>query len=271
MYKPPEQCKPSSLNKQVLERQEAIRKAFELVRRKRLLNNFDEVPCIIVKCTDQCTKRVTAFSFITPSPPSGCSFKLSSHWRGPYRINKCLNDVNYEIEKIGNGKQLVVHNDRLKRYQSVLAPKSLIPERNPISKIFPTSKQSRRFDHSHCECMTFPTTSFLPLLSVFIVHSPWPRPYPLPLSAPCRRSSYQHLQPLFPLNILSTHPLYKPVPRSLVVKHRSLELLQGRAPLRHLAVEAYDLARYCRQHLLVRPETKHLNSTPLPLLPQTPP
>ena len=71
MYQPPEHSEPSSLRKLVLVRQEAIRKAFELVRRNTtalLLNSSDEVPCVIAKCTDQCTKKVTAFSFVTPSP-----------------------------------------------------------------------------------------------------------------------------------------------------------------------------------------------------------
>ena len=120
--------------------------------------------------------------------------------------------------------------------------------------------------------MTFQPTSFLPsaLLNLFTVHSPSPLPYPLPLDAPCRRSSHQHHRHLFPLTILSTHPPFQPVPRPLVAKRRFPELLQRRAPLRHLAVEVYNLASYRRQYLLVRPETKHLTSTPLPLLLQTP-
>ena len=108
----------------------------------------------------------------------------------------------------------------------------------------------------------------MPLLTLFTVHCPSPRPYPLPLGAPCRRSSHQHHRPQFFLTILSTHPPYQPVPRPLVANRRSLELLQRRAPLRHLAVEVYNLASYCRQHLLLRPEAKHLTCTPLPLLPK---
>ena len=104
----------------------------------------------------------------------------------------------------------------------------------------------------------------LPLLSLFTVHSLSPRPNPLPLGAPCRRSSRQHHGPLFLLTPLSTHPHYQLVPRPLVVKHRSLELLQRRAPLRHLAVEVFNLTSSRGQHHLVRLETKHLTSTPLP-------
>ena len=63
MYKPPEHREPSSLNKQVLERQETIRKAFELVRqnttaqqlrRSALYNRkvhgpvYKEVDCVLL-------------------------------------------------------------------------------------------------------------------------------------------------------------------------------------------------------------------------------
>ena len=272
MYQPPEHSEPSSLKKQVLERQEAIRKAFELVRRNTTAQQLRRSALYNRKVHGPVYKEGDCVLLHYPVTPPGCSPKLSSHWCGPYRIIKYLNDVNYKIEEIGIGKHLTVHYDRLKRYHGVVAPTSLIPERNPISKNVPTGQQSKRFDHSNCEYMTFPTTSFLPSapLKYFTVDRPPPRPYPFPLDAPCRRSSHQHHRHLFPLTTLSTHPPFQLVPRPLAAKRRSLELLQRRAPLRHLAVEVYNLASYRRQHLLVRPETKRLTSTPLPLLPQTP-
>ena len=272
MYKPPGHSEPSSLNRQVSERQEAIRKTFERVRRNTTAQQLRRSALYNRKVHGPVYKEDDRVLLHYPFTPPDCSPKLSSHWRGPCRIIKCLNNVNYKIEEIGNGKQLVVHYDRFKRYHGVAAPTSIIPERDSVSKSVPTNKQSKRFDHSHCEYMTFPTTSFLPSAPPKSFYSPQPiaTPIPAPLGAPCRRSSHQHHRPLLRLTTLSTHPSYQPVPRPLVAKRRSLERLQRRAPLRHLAVEEYNLASYRRQQLLVRPETKHLTSTPLPLLPQTP-
>ena len=272
MCKHPEYGEPSSLNKHPLERQEAIRKAFELVRRNTTAQQLRRNALYNRKVRGPVYKEGDCVLLHYPVSAPGCSAKLFSHWRSPYRINKCLNDVNNKIEEIGNGKQVVVQYGRLKRYHDVVAPTSLITERNPILKNVPTSKQSKLFDHSHCEYMTFPTTflCLVPLLSLFTFQSLSPCPYPLSLDAPCRRMSHQQHRPLFPLTILSTHPHYHLVPRPLVAKRLSLELLQRRAPLRHLTVKVYNLASYRRQHLLVRPEAKHLTSNQLPLLPQTP-
>ena len=102
-------------------------------------------------------------------------------WR-PSRIIKCLNDVNYKIEGKGNGKQLVVHYHQLKRYHGVVVPTSIFLERNPISKNVPNSKQSKRFDHSHCQYMTFPTTSLLPCAPPKTFDRPQPIATPIPAS-----------------------------------------------------------------------------------------
>ena len=184
MYQPPEHSEPSSLKKQVLERQEAIRKTFELVRRNNTAQQLRRSALYYRKVHGPVYKEGDCVLDHYLVTPPGCSPKLSSHWRGPYLIIKCLNDVNYKIEEIGIGKHLIVHYDRLKRYHGV-APTSLIPERNPISKNVPTGKQSKRFDHSHCEYMTFPTTSFLPSAPPKSFYRPQPIAAPIPASPRC--------------------------------------------------------------------------------------
>ena len=180
MYKPPKHSEPSSLNKQVLERQEAIRKSFELVRRNTTAQQLRRSALYHRKVHGPVYKEGDRVVLHYPLTPLGCSPKLSSH----YRLIKCLNDVNYKVEEIGNEKQLVVRYDRLKRYHDVVAPTSIIPERNPVSKNVPTSKQYKRFDHSHCDYMTFPTTSFLPSDPSKPFHRPQPIATPIHPSAP---------------------------------------------------------------------------------------
>ena len=202
MYQPPEHSEPSCLKKQVLERQEAIRKAFELVRRNTTAQQLRRSALYNRKVHEPVYNEGDCVLLHYPVTPPGCSPKLSSHWRGPYRIIKCLNDVNYKIEEISNGKQLVVHYDRLKRYHGVVAPTSLIPERNPISKIVPTGKQSKRFDHSHCEYMTFPTTSFLPSAPPKSFYRPQPIATPIPVSPRCPGVPTNTIGPSFPSRFL---------------------------------------------------------------------
>ena len=185
MYKPPEHTEPSSLNKQMLERQEASHKAFELVRRNTTAQQLRRSALYNRKVHRPVYKEGDCVLLHYPDTPLGCSPRLSSHWRGPYRIIKCLNDINYKIEETSNGKELVVHYDRLKRYHGVVAPTSLIPECNPISKNVPTSKRSKRFDHSYCEYMTFPTTSLLPSALPKSFYRPQPIATPIPASPRC--------------------------------------------------------------------------------------
>ena len=185
MYTPPEHSEPSSLKNQVLERQEAIRKAFELVRQNTTAQQLRRSALYNREVHGPVYKEGDFVLLHYPVTPPGCSPELSSPWRGPYRIIKCLNDVNYKIEEISNGKQLVVHYDRLKQYHGVVAPTSLIPERNPTSKNVPTGQQSKRFDHSHCEYMTFPPTSFLPSAPAKSFYRPQPIATPIPASPRC--------------------------------------------------------------------------------------
>ena len=182
MYQSPEHSEPSFLYKQLLERQEAIRKAIELVRRNATAQQLRRSALYNRKVHGPVYKDGDCVFLHYPVTAPGCSSKLFSHWRGPYRIIKFLKDVNYTIKKIGNGKQLVVHYDRLKRYHGVVAPKSIIPERNPSTKIVPTSKQSKQFDHSHCEYITFPTTLFLPCVPPKPFYRPQPIATPIPVS-----------------------------------------------------------------------------------------
>ena len=85
-----------------------------------------------------------------PVVQPGKSPKLSSPWRGPYEILKCLNDVNYRIKEITTGKVQVVHYDRMKRYHGPIPVASNVQTRKtthtPVYQTPPVSD----FDHSQC-------------------------------------------------------------------------------------------------------------------------
>ena len=177
----------------MLEQQEAIRKTFELVRRNTSAQQLRRSALYNPKVNGPVYKGGDCVLLHYPVTPPGCSFKLSSPWCGPYRIIKCLNDVNCKIQEISYGKQRVLHYDRLKGYHGVVDPISLVLGRNPISKNVPTSKQPKGFHHSHCEFITFPTTSFLPFAPPKSFYRPQPFATPIAASPRCP------LPPEFPL------------------------------------------------------------------------
>ena len=83
MYKPPEQCEPTSLNKQVLERQEAFRKAFELVRRNTTAEQLRKSALYNRKVHGPVYKEGDCVLLRYPVTPPGCSPKLYSIGEAP--------------------------------------------------------------------------------------------------------------------------------------------------------------------------------------------
>ena len=106
---------------------------------------------------------------------SGQSPRLSSPWRGPYRILKCINDVNYKIEDLSTGKQQIVDYERLKRYHGAPPPSKPIPTRLSTPGLAQqTTPQPSSKTVKHDDCVV----SFLPPPTLF-APSPW-FSHPLP-------------------------------------------------------------------------------------------
>ena len=159
MYPPPPPEKHESINKFVLDRQQAFHNAYELarrnsttqqLRRNRLYNRKVHGP------TYQPGEHVLLHY---PVVKTGRSPKLSSPWRGPYRIIACLNDVNYHIEEISTSKRQVVHYDRIKRYHGPIPAASNVPNRN-VTTSAATPTQSHSLP-SHDDCCTSSLPSFV--------------------------------------------------------------------------------------------------------------
>ena len=50
-----------------------------------------------------------------PVRKSGCSSKLTSYWRGPFKVSKKLSDVLYEVNCGRYGCTQVIHVDRIRK------------------------------------------------------------------------------------------------------------------------------------------------------------
>ena len=64
-----------------------------------------------------------------PAIVVGTTSKFASPWKGPYTIDKCLNDVTFRIKEENSAKQQIVHYDRPKPFFEP-PPTSNVPTRN---------------------------------------------------------------------------------------------------------------------------------------------
>ena len=80
----------------------------------------------------------------------GWSPKLSSAWRGPYRVFDCLNAVTYRIEESSNGTVQVVHCDRMKGFHGPVPTASNVTKCTSASSFDSKSPVASSFDHSQC-------------------------------------------------------------------------------------------------------------------------
>ena len=181
MYHPPPSTTPIDVHDWVLQKKETFRQAYELVRRnattqQRCRNNLynKRVHCPTYKEGEHVLPHYHVFQ-------PGKSPKLSSHWRGPYEILKCLNDVNYRIKELNTRKVQVVLYDRIKRYHGPIPVASNVQTRETTHPTGYHTPPVPDFDHSQCD------QTFIPYHSVPQMTSPSPgnRPTsPLPSLTP---------------------------------------------------------------------------------------
>ena len=206
MYRPPSSTTPIDFHDWVSLKEEDFCQAYELVRRnataqQRRRNNLHNkrVHGPIYKEGEH-----VLLHYLVVQPEK--SPKLSSPWRGPYEILKCLNNVNYKIKELTTGKVQVVHFDRTKRYHGPIPVASNVQTRQTTHPTGYHTPPVPDFDNSQCgqtsiPChfvpqMTAPTasnrpTSSLPSPNPIVDHfpnrSPSATPPPL-LSSACRCS-----------------------------------------------------------------------------------
>ena len=129
MYRPPPGKTPVDVNDWVLQKAEAFRQAYELVRRNATTQPRRRNNLYNKRVHGPTYKEGEYVLLHYPVVPVGKSPKLSSPWRGPYEILKCLNDVNYKIKEMTTGKVQVVHYDRMKRYHGPIPVASNVQTR----------------------------------------------------------------------------------------------------------------------------------------------
>ena len=119
MYRPPSSTTPIDVPDRISQKEDAFRQVYELVRRnataqQRRRNNLYN------KRVHGPTYKEGDYVFYYPVVQPGKTPKLSSPWRGPYEVLKCLNDAKYKIKELTTGKIQVVHYDRMKRYHGIV-------------------------------------------------------------------------------------------------------------------------------------------------------
>ena len=129
MYPPPENHVPTNINEYVMTQQQKFHQPFELVRRSTTAQKRRRNAHYNRKVHGPTYKEDDFVPLYYDVTVTGQIPKLSSPWRGPYRILKCINDVNYKIEELSTCKQQIDLYDRLKRYHGTPPPSATIPAR----------------------------------------------------------------------------------------------------------------------------------------------
>ena len=105
-----------------------------------------------------------------PAIAVGTTSKFASPWKGPYVIEKCLNDVTFRIKEENSSKQQIVHYDRLKPFLEP-PPTSNVPTRNKPRSFQSTQDIADIYKHidgtlNHDDCLSFlpaPSSIFTPI------------------------------------------------------------------------------------------------------------
>ena len=194
MYPPPESNVPTNLNEYVMTQQRKFHQAFKLVRRNTRAQQRRRNALYNRKVHGP-TYRANEFDLLHYDVTvTGQSPKLSSPWRGPYRILKCINDVNYKIEELSTGKQQIVHYDRLKRYhETPLLSTPILTRQSAPGPAQQTTSHPSSTSVNHDDCVV----SFLPHPNLF-APSRWfshPLPTPTARTPPSTVNVASHVSP----------------------------------------------------------------------------
>ena len=202
MYRPPPGRTPVDVNDWLFQKEEAFRQAYELVRRNATTQQRRRSNLYNKGVHGPTYKEGEYVLLHYPVVPVGKSPKFSSPWRGPYKILKCLNNVNYKIRELTTGKVQVVHYDRMKRYHGQIPVASNVQTRKPTHIAGYQKPPAPDFNHSQCgqtfilyhfvsqrtspsqgNRPTSPVPSPTPIVDHFPNRSPSATPHPLLSSA----------------------------------------------------------------------------------------
>ena len=108
-----------------------------------------------------------------PAIAVGRTSKFASPWKGPYVIEKNLNDVTFRFKEENSSKQQIVHNDRLKPFFEP-PPTSNVPTGNKPRNFLLTQDRADTYKHidgtlNHDDRLSFlpvPSSNFTPIPAV---------------------------------------------------------------------------------------------------------
>ena len=125
----PQEHVTTDIHEFVHNKQQAFQRAFELVRRN--LNEKQKRRNAIYnkKVHGPTYKEAQKVLLYHPAIAVGTTSNFASPWKGPYVIEKYLNDVTFRIKEEKSSKQQIVHYDRLKPFFEP-PPTSNVPTRN---------------------------------------------------------------------------------------------------------------------------------------------
>ena len=173
MYPNPQENTTTDIHEFVHNKQQALHRAFELVRRNLNEKQKRRNEIYNRKVHGPTYKEGQKVLLYHLAIAVGTTSKFASPWKGPYIIEKCLNDVTFRIKEGNTTKQQIVHYDRLKPFFEP-PPTSNVPTRNKPRSYQPTQSRADTYKHidgtlNHDDCLNlWPTTSspFTPIPAV---------------------------------------------------------------------------------------------------------
>ena len=150
MYRSPPFTTTIDVHDWVSQKEKAFHQTYELVRRNATAQQRRRNNLYNKRVHGRTYKEGEHVLLHYPVVQFGKSLKLSSFWRGPYKILNCLNDVNYEIKELTPGKVQVVHYDRVKRYHGPIPVASNVQTRRTTPPTGYHTPPVPDFDHSQC-------------------------------------------------------------------------------------------------------------------------
>ena len=129
LYPNPQENETTDNHDFVYGKQQEFQRAFELVRRNLNRKQKRRIAIYNKKVHGPTCKEGKKVLLYHPAIAVATTSKFASPWKGPYIVEKCLNDVTLRIKEEKSSKQQIVHYDRLKPFFEP-PPTSNVPTRN---------------------------------------------------------------------------------------------------------------------------------------------
>ena len=142
MYPNPQENTTTDIHDFVHNKQQAFQRVFELFRRNLNEKQKRQNPIYNKKVHGPTYKEGQKVLLYHPAIAVGTTYKFASPWKGPYVIEKCLNDVTFKIKEKNSSKQQVVLYDRLKPFSNMRQRPMYLQETNQ-EIFFANSRQSK--------------------------------------------------------------------------------------------------------------------------------